>query len=181
MKITQSIISKLFLSCLLALSIPIASIAEPQSEENEGHEFSHHFSTEGHMGHHFGNRGGEFHFPSGIDLTESQRDQIFSIKHKQEALFYEQGKIVRKAHIDLHKLVISDQYDDDKAKIITEKLGKAVGNIKFLQVQEKHQIYSLLTTEQRNYINAHRFNRFSEHSKYSTGSDGEKSPMIRHP
>ena len=181
MKHSKSIVSKLFLSCLLTLSIPLVASAEAQSEENPGHDFAHQFSTEGHMEHHFGNKGGEFHFPSGIDLTESQRDQIFSIKHKQEALFYEQGKIVRKAHIELHKLVTSDQYDDDKAKAMTEKLGKAIGNIKFLQVQEKHQIYALLTPEQRNYIKAHRFNRSHAHSADSATPNGEKAPASAHP
>jgi Spy/CpxP family protein refolding chaperone len=170
MKYLQLIVGRLIMPSLLALSIPLTANAEPQSEERDGHNASQHFSNEKNSGHHFRHGGGNFHFPSAIDLTESQRDQIFAIKHKQEALLYEQSKIVRKAHIDLQKLIISDQYDDEKAKAITEKLGKAIGNIKFLRAQEWHQTYALLTPEQRNLLNSHQFNRGAEHQKLPPAS-----------
>jgi Spy/CpxP family protein refolding chaperone len=162
MKHSKFVFSGLLLSGILAISLPIAANAESQFEENADHDANHFSPNQWHSGHHFGHDKESFHFPPEVNLTESQRDQIFSIKHKQEALFYEQDKSVRKAKIDLHKLLASDQYDDDKAKAITEKLGKALGNIKFLRVQEMHQIYALLTPEQRNVIKTHRFNRPSE-------------------
>jgi Spy/CpxP family protein refolding chaperone len=155
MKHAKHILSKLLLSGILAISLPMAANAEPQLEENANHDANRLSPNQWHSGHHFGHDKESFHFPPEVNLTESQRDQIFSIKHKQEALFYEQEKIVRKAKIDLHKLLASDQYDDDKAKAITEKLGKALGNTKFLRVQERHQIYALLTSDQRNVIKVH--------------------------
>jgi len=165
MKYSKFTFRRLLLSSLLVISVPLAANAEPQPGASSEHNDTQPFSNEGHMRHHFKHGGNTFHFPPEINLTESQRDQIFSIKHKQEALFYDQSKIVRKAHIDLRQLVTSDQYDDDKAKAIAEKLGKAIGNIKFLQVQTKHQIYALLTPEQRDLIKAHKFNRTSENTK----------------
>jgi protein CpxP len=181
MKYSPSIVRKFIFPSLLAISIPLAANAEPQAGENWGHNGPSQFSGEEHHGHHFGHGKEMLHFPPGIDLTESQRDKIFSIKHTQEALFYEQGKIVRKAHIDLHKLATSDQYDDDKAKAITDSLGKALAKITFLKVQEKHQIYALLTPEQRNFCNSHHFEHSSGHPKFPLAPENGKPGATPHP
>jgi len=166
MKCSASAIKNLILPGLLAMFIPLASHADPQFGKDEEHNHCSPFPNEMHLEHHFGHGGGALYFLHGIDLSETQRDKIFSIKHAQEALLYEQSKIVRNEHIELHKLASSDQYEDEKAKAITENLGKALARITFLRVQERHQIYALLTPEQRNLLNSHHFDRSSAHPRF---------------
>jgi protein CpxP len=175
MNYSESIIKHLLLPGLLALSIPLAASAEPQFDEGAGHNGpdEKHFGHQ-HFGHQFNHEeheGRGFRFPHELELSDSQRDKIFSIKHTQEALFYEQGKIVRKAHLDLHKLANSDQYDDEKAKAISDKLGKALATITFLKVQERHQIFSLLTPEQRNLLKSPHFGHDDGHSMHSSAAE----------
>jgi len=177
MKLSESVVKKFLLASLLAFSIPLAASAEPQFDEGAGHNGP----PEKQSGHHFGHGGREFHFPPGLELSETQRDKIFSIKHAQEALFYEQGKIVRKAHVDLHKLAASDQYDDEKAKAITDKLGKALATITFLRVQERHQIFALLTPEQRNLLKSFRHAHSEGHPKFPSSAEDGKSGAPSHP
>jgi Spy/CpxP family protein refolding chaperone len=176
MKFSDSVVRKFIMASLLAFSIPLAANAEPQLDEGAGH----HGAPEKSFGHHFGHAGEEFHFPSGLDLSETQRDKIFSIKHTQEALFYEQGKIIRKAHIDLHTLAASEQYDDEKAKAISDKLGKALATITFLRVQERHQIVAVLTPEQRNFLKSLRQEHSGGHPRIQSHEDG-KSGTPSHP
>lgn len=166
MKYTESVVRKLLLPGLMAISIPLVAIAEPELEGG-GEHFA--MQQQMHSGKHFGQEGKGFHFPEGMELSETQRDKIFAIKHSQEALLYDQGKIVRKAHMDLHKLAKSDQYDDEKAKVITDKLGKALANVIFLRTQEKHQIFALLTPEQRNLLNSHPHGHSAEHPTHTDG------------
>lgn len=93
-------------------------------------------------------------FPMGLNLSESQQDKIFSIKHAQAQILYDQDKIVRNAYVDLHKLATSEQYDDSKAKAISESLAKARATIAFIHAQEEHGIYAVLTTEQRGLLSS---------------------------
>jgi Spy/CpxP family protein refolding chaperone len=73
----------------------------------------------------------------------------------------------------LHKLAASDQYDDEKAKAITDKLGKALANITFLRVQERHQIFALLTPEQRNLLKSLQHEHSEGHPRFPSHEDGK--------
>jgi Spy/CpxP family protein refolding chaperone len=117
-------------------------------------------------------------------LSEKQHDQIFAIKHAQEAFLYEQEKIIRNAHFDLHKLAASDQYDEEKAKAISEKMGKALSNMFLLRVQEMHQIYALLTPEQRKLIGSSHAGNADWHSmhhpKHPSDFESDKTGTVPH-
>ena len=177
MKYSESIIKKLLLPGLLAISIPLAASAEPQFEERAGHDGTPGERSEHHVGH-----GGEaFHFPPGMELSESQRDSFFSIKQAQEKLFYEQSKIIRQSRMDLRQLVTSDQYDDEKAKAITEKLGKALASITLHKVQERHKMFELLTPEQKTFIKSHPFDRAGGHPRFHPNPEREESGTDIHP
>ena len=181
MKRSESILRKIILAGMVFIAFPLAATACPQPGEDNGRDDSMPCKNEMRMVHHFGHDGEEFPFPPGLDLTESQRDKLFSIKHAQEQLLYEQEKIVRNSHIDLHKLATSDQYDDNKAKEITEKLGKALGTIALIHAQKHHQIFALLTPEQRNLLSSHQFGRPEGHHMFPNGAAGEKSGMPPNP
>ena len=177
MKFPESILKKLLLPGLLAISLPLAASADPQFEEGAGHYGPPGDRSE----HHFGREEGAFHFPPGMELSESQRDSFFSIKQAQEKLFYEQSKIIRQSRMDLRQLVTSDQYDDEKAKAITDKLGKALANIAFHKVQERHKMFALLTPEQKNFIKTHPFDRAGGHPMFHRNPERQESGADSHP
>ena len=172
MKSSVTFLRLLILSSLLTLSMPFTSNADTQFDGGDAHD--------GPPNKHFGHGDLALHFPPELQLSESQRDKIFSIKHTQEALFYEQGKIVRKSHLELHKLANSDQYDDEKAKAISDKLGKALATITFLKVREKHQIFALLTPEQRNFLKSNHFGHGEGHSMHLNRPEGDQSAPSAH-
>jgi Spy/CpxP family protein refolding chaperone len=139
MKYSKYIFCRILISSLLAIALPLASKADTQSGESAYHMYAKPFPNERQSMNYYRHDRDSFYFPPEVNLTEIQHDQIFSIKHKQETLIYEQSKIVRKAHLELHNFVASDKYDDENAKVITDRLGKALGNIKFLRDEASHR------------------------------------------
>jgi len=109
-------------------------------------------------GHH---RGGEF-FLRGLKLTEEQRDKIFAIKYAQMPQEREQRKAIEHARRDLHQMVASGQYDEARARTLTEALGRAVARSAQLRVQAGAKIMEVLTPEQRKQISDREARRVAE-------------------
>jgi Spy/CpxP family protein refolding chaperone len=61
----------------------------------------------------------------------------------------EKFKIVRKSHEDLRALTTSPQYDDAKAKALADAGARAMADIALLKARSEHDIYALLTPEQK--------------------------------
>ena len=110
------------------------------------------------MGHH---HGGEF-FLRGLKLTEEQRDKIFAIKYAQMPQEREQRKAIEHARRDLHQMVASGQYDEARARALTEALGHAVARSAQLHVQAGAKIMEVLTPEQRKQISDREARRVAE-------------------
>ena len=138
----------------MAMAIPVVANAKPWTDGERDHRHMQPVSAKMFGSEHCNNEGGMGHLPSGLDLSESQQDKIFSILNAQAQPLYEQEKIVRNAYIDLHKMATSEQYADGKAAAISESLAKAKAKIVLIHAQEEHQIYALLTDEQRKLLNA---------------------------
>lgn len=100
------------------------------------------------MGRH---HGGEF-FLRGLKLTEEQRDKIFAIKYAQMPQEREQRKAIEHARRDLRQLVMSGQYDEARARTLSEALGRAVTREAQLRAQAGAKIMQVLTPEQRKQI-----------------------------
>jgi periplasmic protein CpxP/Spy len=88
-------------------------------------------------------------FLHGIELTEAQQDRIFDIMHSQAPQMRERAKAIGKAHKELHALVMSPNYDDAKARTLIDSLSRASTDMMLQHVRTDHQIYALLTPEQR--------------------------------
>ncbi len=97
------------------------------------------------MGQH---HGGAF-FLRGLKLTEAQRDKIFAIEYAQMPEAREQRKAIEHARRDLHQMVVSGQYDEARARALTEALGRAVARAAQLRTQAGAKIMQVLTPEQR--------------------------------
>jgi protein CpxP len=119
----------------------------------------------GHMGgmHHMDGMGpgGEHewavhpHFLHGLTLTEEQQDKVFAILHAAAPGLREQAKAMHKAHEGLHELTTSDKYDDAKAKSLADAAAKALSQLALLRVRAEHDVYTVLTAEQRAQIAKH--------------------------
>jgi protein CpxP len=88
-------------------------------------------------------------FPDGLGLSEAQQDKIFAVMHGQQPLLREQEKIVRKSGEQLHSLSHSARYDEATAKRLAEAAGKAMAELELLRARGGHQVYEVLTSEQR--------------------------------
>ena len=108
-----------------------------------------------HFGGGFDEGGAMPHFLGKLQLTEAQQDQIFGIMHAQAPKAREQAKALRSAHRSLHELVTSANYDDAKAKALADTLAKAMAELTLLHARTHHQVYEVLTPEQRQALERH--------------------------
>ena len=85
----------------------------------------------------------------GLNLTDAQRDQVFSIFHEQAPAFHEQMKQVRSARLALMQLAAADSFDDARARQAADAEAKALSGLALLRAQTVHRVREILTPEQR--------------------------------
>jgi protein CpxP len=98
---------------------------------------------------------GAQHLPSdlmGVSLTEDQQDKVFAILHAAEPALREQEKAMRKARDGLRDLGRSAQFDAGSAATLAQALGKAESQLTLLRVRADHEVFSVLTAEQKTEI-----------------------------
>jgi Spy/CpxP family protein refolding chaperone len=97
-----------------------------------------------------------------IELSEQQQDGIFNILHKYATANRESEKVLHKSSTALHALGNTNKYDEATAKTLAQSIGKASADLALIHVQVDHQIYDLLTPEQRARIEqgGNRFDRW---------------------
>jgi Spy/CpxP family protein refolding chaperone len=96
-----------------------------------------------------GGHGFEARMLRGLDLSESQRDRIFELRHAQAPAMREQGKILRNAQRELRALAMSADYDDAKAGELSERAAKAMAEMARLRARNGNEVWKLLSPEQR--------------------------------
>ncbi len=88
-------------------------------------------------------------FLAGVLLNEAQQDKLFELMHGQAKKRRELGKALIKADAALAELGLSPAYDEAKARGLAQRKAEALAELTLLQVRSEHQIYELLTPEQR--------------------------------
>lgn len=88
-------------------------------------------------------------FLRGLDLTEAQRDKVFAVMHANAPKLREQGKILRASRAELTRLALSTDYDEGKARALTERSAQAMTAIAQLRAQGMNEIFRALTPEQQ--------------------------------
>lgn len=84
-----------------------------------------------------------------LQLTDAQSDKVFAIVYAMEPEMRAQMKLMRQSREALAKLAESDDYSDVKLKALTETNAKAMAALMQMRVRADHQIYVLLTPDQR--------------------------------
>jgi protein CpxP len=177
MKSPRVLVRPCFLAASLLLTYPLASLAAPEGDSNgpcsrpEAHDFrappppgpgpGPGMGPE--MGPGFGfspgmgaGLGAPPPFLHGLHLTDEQQDKVFAIVYAAAPAVREQGKALHKAHEALHELNQSDQYDESRVKSLAEAAAKAESQMTVLRMRTEHEIFALLTPEQKKQLEEHR-------------------------
>ena len=101
-------------------------------------------------------------FLHGLKLTEEQQDKIFAIEYAQMPQAREQHKAIEHARRDLRQMVMSGQYDEARARALTDALGRAVAREAQLHAEAGAKILQVLTPEQRRQVNEREAKRVAE-------------------
>jgi len=153
----------------IALALPLAVQARPMMDGPGCH---------GHTSMDRGGRGGEFgmfggrHGPAylrGLNLTEEQQDKIFNLMHAQAPAVRAKVKELRDARSNLEALTRAPSYDEAKVRALTDKAAATMAELARLHARSEHQIYQLLTPEQR-----------QELAERKDRRDDDRGPGMRH-
>jgi protein CpxP len=103
-----------------------------------------------------GGFGGPPPFLAGLKLTDEQQDKVFAIVYAAAPAMREQVKALRKAHEALRDINASPQYDENRVKGLADSAAKADSQLTVLRVRTEHEIYALLTPEQKKQLEERR-------------------------
>ena len=178
MKIHRILRRPSIVTAALLLTCPLASLAAPPPGPDGGHDGHcgppafHGFRGPppgpgfgGFPGGGFGGPGfGPPPFLDGLKLTDEQQDKVFSIVYAAAPAMRDQEKALRKAHEALRDINASPQYDENRVKELADSAARADSQLTVLRVRTEHEIYALLTPEQKKQLEE----RHREHE--STGA-----------
>ena len=147
-----------------------ARLAHAPHAMRAGHEGRHQGHHHGHGGfrphepagdHGMGGVGGPrgFGFLRGLDLSEQQRDRIAEIMHRQAPALRESAKAVGKARQELGSLAMSGQYEEARARALSEGLASATAGLALERARAAQAVWQVLSEEQRRQVEARRVNR----------------------
>lgn len=84
-----------------------------------------------------------------LDLSEDQRQQFKTIRQGNKAQYRAHHEALRENHRQLHELIASGGYTEDKASRLAEKHGEIKAEMARLRAAETARLYALLTPEQQ--------------------------------
>ena len=149
----KPIISLRHLALAACLTLPMALHAAPDNGRGAPDHRHGRCEARGPMEHARGGPGGPGDFAEHgfkrLNLSEAQKDQIFTIRHNQEPLLRDQGKQRRQAFEDLRALSDAPSYDDAKAQQVAERLASLEKASILERTRTQAKILAVLTPEQR--------------------------------
>ena len=197
MKSPRALIRPCLLAAGLLLTYPLASLAAPEGDANgpcnrpEPHAFRAPPGPGGEPGPGMGpgSGGPRFGFGpemglglgapppflDGLHLTDEQQDKVFAIVYAAAPAMREQAKALRKAHEALHELNHSDQYDESRVKGLAEAAAKAESQLTVLHMRTEHEIFALLTPDQKKQLEERR-QKAHEHDGKPHEHNGDHPP-----
>lgn len=155
MKFSKPTIKAFLIASSVALAVPLAVHARGGMDGGDSQWGGHRGEQceSGMMKHGGGHRGGHhgkhMGMMRGLDLTEAQRDQIFELRHALAPKMREEMKVVRASRQQLREMAMSDSYDEAKVKELTEAGAAAKARMAQMRLKNQHEVYQLLTPEQR--------------------------------
>ena len=147
--------TKLFAALLLAAPFLVHAQAPAAGDSSCMAKVGHHPGPEAqHFGRHGGGHEGMPPFLRGVKLSETQKDQIFEMMHKQAPLMRDKAKVSHKAMDELRQLSLAERYDEARAKALVHTAADAQAEMALLRTQSDQKIIALLSPEQRKEVAA---------------------------
>lgn len=91
-------------------------------------------------------------FLRGLELSEAQRDEVFTILHDQMPEVRKKSRAIRVAQDKLQALASSTQYDNTRARALAETAAKEMMELSLLRARSDQMIYTLLNPAQRKQV-----------------------------
>jgi Spy/CpxP family protein refolding chaperone len=85
-----------------------------------------------------------------LGLSEDQQQKFKALQEKNKAAYQTQHEALRENNKQMHELITSGAYTDEKAAQLADKEGEIVTALAKLRATEMAGLYALLTPEQRN-------------------------------
>lgn len=150
---TRLTLKQLISASVLALALPLASPAiahdglQLDSKQGAHCERNHHGHKHGFN--HRANKDGVPHFLRGLDLSQAQKDQLFTLRHDQAPIIREQQKQRHELMQALRDTTHAQSFDDAKAQQIAAGLANLERDQVLMRARTQAKVYALLTPEQR--------------------------------
>ena len=129
---------------------------------------------------------GQPHFLRGIALTSEQEDKIFALHHAEVPKVREQMKQRHALHQELNQVSQAAQFDEAKAKAITDKLANLEKEGALNRARTENKVLAVLTPEQREQalknkaqFGKHRGERRGEHQPAKFRGQPQTRPDVR--
>lgn len=134
MKFPQFSARRWVLVCGVALAVPLTALA-----------FSQHRGEPGGFG------GPDMRPPHlrALNLSEAQNDKVFDLMHAQAPVMREKMKAARKAEEALREFAGAPDYSEAKARALADTAAQRMADVSFERLRMEHEIFVLLTPEQR--------------------------------
>lgn len=85
----------------------------------------------------------------GLDLNKEQQDQVFALMHAQMPAQREKAQALMQALAELRQLSAAERFDADKARALSETVGKLQAERALMRSETDARLRALLTPEQR--------------------------------
>lgn len=160
----------------LALAASTGSIAQqppsttPAPGAHHGHHGAHH--NAGAHPHHGARHGGRHGndglmmpgagFLRGLDLSEAQRDRVFSILHAQAPALREKAREARNAREAMHQIALAGELDETRLQEAAQRASRAMADLAVQRARTHNAVFKELTPEQQSQLKAR-----SEHRGHS--------------
>ncbi len=154
MKRNQPTIKHILAAAGIAALLPVVALAQ-SGPDAPGH--CHRGMDAEHRHGEMGEAGSMPPFLQGVELTEAQRDAVFNILHNQAPVVRDKQKALHKALEALHVLTLSDgKYDEAKSRSLAQEIADNSAALALLRSHAEHEVYALLTPEQRKQVGERR-------------------------
>lgn len=171
-------LKRLLLAGGLALAIPATLMAQSMPDKGPGCDRPPAMGDgpgmmDGHRGDHLGDhRDGPMGALRGLNLTDTQRDQVFQFMHEQAPQMREKMKVVRQSRDALEEMARTGSYDEAKVKTLTETSAQAMAEMEQVRARNAYRIYQILTPEQRQQFQASMQHRDRRGDDFRPGRPG---------
>lgn len=146
----QCTLKQLISASVLAIALPLATPAFAHEGQHEDKKSGHcERGHRAHHGQHYGSEDGVPHYLRGLDLTQAQKDQLFTLRHEQAPGQREQQKQRHALMQALRDTTQAPSFDDAKAQQIATGLANLEKDQVLMRARTQAKVFALLTPEQR--------------------------------